>query len=191
MCLFSAVHPFFTDRWLKPLLLIAFVMVAVYPIWAQSTVLTLKQLGELAPEKIEGYKMQDQIKGRMLKIGTLSYSMIERTFVHGKKQITIMLFDYNNASVMYRQATQKWKNEEDIETDLVLEQAYEFEKQPGRMHYSKSANKSQIVMGIQNRFYLMLTGDGVAPNDLSSIAKIFDFGRFPPQEVAMNDAKCR
>jgi hypothetical protein len=188
--IFEYMDSFFASLSLKQLLLIAFVSMTGYPIWAQPSVLTLAQLGELAPEKIEGYRMAEP-KGRILKIGTLSYSMIERIFVSGKKQISIMLFDYNNASVMYRQATQKWKNAEGVETDLVLDNAYELEQQAGWMHYDKANNKSQIMMGVQNRFYLMLTGDGVPPNDLDSIAKDFDFGRFPPSDVVITDAKHR
>jgi hypothetical protein len=187
---FGDMYSFFIDLSLKRLLFIALVAIGVSPIQAQSTVLSLEQLGELAPEKIEGYRMAEP-KGRSLKIGTLSYSMIEQTFVHGKKQITMMLFDYNNASVMYRQATQKWKNAESFESDSMLENAYELEKQPGWMQYDKTHNKSQITLGIQNRFYLVLVGDGIPLNDLESIAKVFDFVRFPPLDVNINDAKYR
>jgi hypothetical protein len=161
-----------------------------YPLWAQPSVLSLEQLGELAPEKIDGYRPREP-KGRILKIGTLSYSMIERIFMHGKKQISILLFDYNNASVMYRQATQKWKNAERVETDLILDNMYELEKQPGWMHFDKANNKSQITLGIQNRFYLVLTGEGIPLDVLDGIAKNFNFIRFPPLEVVISDAKYR
>ncbi|MFM9837869.1 MAG: hypothetical protein ACKVOQ_06365 [Cyclobacteriaceae bacterium] len=184
------MHSFFKGLSWKQLLLIAFVTIMVYPLWAQPSILNLEQLSELAPEKIEGYRMADP-KGRILKIGTLSYSMIERIFVHGKKQIRVMLFDYNNASVMYRQATQKWKNAEDVETDFVLDSAYELEKQSGWLHYDKVNNKSQITLGIQSRFYLVLSGDGVPLDVLDGIAKNFDFAHFPPPEVAISDAKYR
>lgn len=187
---FEDMYSFFAALSLKRLLLLAFV-ITVYPTLGQPTILALEQLGELTPEKIEGYKVIGQNKGRSLKIGTLSYSMIERTFEQGKKQITIMLFDYNNASVMYRQATHKWKNAVGQETDLILENAYELEKQPGWKQYDKARNKSQITLGIQNRFYLVLMGEGISLSDLDNIAKIFDLARFPAQEVGINDAKHR
>ncbi len=187
---FGDMYSFFRDLSLKRFLLIAVVSFAVSQSRAQSAVLTLEQLGELAPKKIEGYRPTEP-KGRILKIGTLSYSMIEQIFVHGKKQISILLFDYNNASVMYRQATQKWKNAEGVENDLMLDNAYELEKQPGWMHYDKANNKSQITLGIQNRFYLVLTGEGINLDVLNGIAKIFDVARFPPPDVNMNDPKYR
>ncbi len=185
------MHSFFKDSLLKLSLLIGLVILAICPGVAQSSVLTLEQLGELTPEKIEGYRTQVSDKGRILKIGTLSYSMIERTFVHGKKQVNIMLFDYNNASIMYRQATQKWKTAEGQETDSMLENAYELENQPGWMQYDKNHNTSQITLGIQNRFFLVLKGEGISLSDLDNIAKIFDLARFPSPEMAMTDAKHR
>ncbi len=188
---FEDMYSFFANLSFKRLLLIVFVTISVYSIRAQPAILTLEQLGELAPEKIEGYKKIEQNKGRSLKIGTLSYSMIERSFLRDKKHITIMLFDYNNASVMYRQATQKWKNAVGQETDLMLENAYELEKQPGWMQYDKARNKSQITLGIQNRFYLVLIGEGIPLPDLESIAKIFDFVRFPPSTLDITDPKFR
>jgi hypothetical protein len=184
------MYSFFRDLSPKRLLFIAVVSFAASQSRAQSAVLTIEQLGELAPKKIEGYRPIEP-KGRILKIGTLSYSMIEQIFVHGKKQISILLFDYNNASVMYRQATQKWKNAEGVENDLILDNAYELEKQPGWMHYDKANNKSQITLGIQNRFYLVLTGEGIPLDVLNGIAKIFDVARFPPLDVNMNDPKYR
>ena len=180
-----------TDRPLKWILLIAFVTLATYPVRAQFSILTIEQLGELAPEKIEGYRLVERLKGRSIKIGTLSYSMMERTFVQGKKEINVMLFDYNNASVMFRQASQRWKNVEGHETDLMLENTYELEKQPGWMQYDKANNKAQIALGIQNRFYLLLNGVGIPFNDLDNIAKIFDIARFPQLEMVINDAKHR
>jgi hypothetical protein len=187
---FGDMYSFFRDLSPKRLLLIAVVSFAASQSRAQSAELTIEQLGELAPKKIEGYRPIEP-KGRILKIGTLSYSMIEQIFVHGKKQISILLFDYNNASVMYRQATQKWKNAEGVENDLILDNAYELEKQPGWMHYDKANNKSQITLGIQNRFYLVLTGEGIPLDVLNGIAKIFDVARFPPLDVNMNDPKYR
>ncbi len=185
------MYRFFNELFLELFFLIVFVTLAIGSVGAQSSVLTLEQLGKLTPEKIEGYRTKESNKGRILKIGTLSYSMIERTFVQGKKQVNIMLFDYNNASVMYRQATQKWKTAEGKETDAMLENAYELENQPGWIQYDKSHNKSQIALGIQNRFFLVLMGEGISLSDLDNIARIFDLARFPAQEVAMTDAKHR
>ena len=187
MCLFGdmqAAHRF------NRFLFVAFACMAAAAVWAQPTVLTTEQLEKLTPQKLEGYRTTEP-KGRMLKIGTLSYSMIERTFVHGKKQINIMLFDYHNASVMYRQATQKWKGAESSDSDARLETAYELQGQPGWVSFDKINSKSQIAVGVQNRFYLVLMGEGVALDVLETIVKGFDFLRFPPLEVAITDAKYR
>jgi hypothetical protein len=191
-CVYLAkMYSFFTNLSYKRLLLVAFVTTSSHTIQAQPEVMALEQLGALTPEKIEGYKTIEQNKGRSLKIGTLSYAMIERTFIHDKKQITIMLFDYNNASVMYRQATQKWENAVGQETDLLLENAYEVEQQPGWIWYDKAQKKSQITLGIQNRFYLVLIGQGILLTDLESVAKIFDFVRFPPASLNIMNPKFR
>ena len=187
MCLFGdmhAVHRF------KRFLLMALACLVASLAWAQPTVLNIEQLGQLTPQKLEGYRSSEP-KGRMLKIGTLSYSMIERTFVHGKKQINIMLFDYHNASVMYRQATQKWKGAEGLDSDARLECAYDLQGQPGWMSFDKINNKSQLALGVQNRFYLVLIGEGMPLDVLEAIAKSFELSRFPLPEVAITDAKYR
>jgi hypothetical protein len=185
------MHCFFKDSLSKLYFLIVLVTLVICPAVAQPSVLTLEQLGKLTPEKIDGYRTNESKKGRILQIGTLSYSMIERTFVQNKKQVNILLFDYNNASIMYRQATQKWKTAEGQETDSMLENAYQLENQSGWMQYDKNHNRSQITLGIQNRFFLVLKGEGISLSDLDSIAKFFDLARFPAQEVAMNDPKHR
>ena len=184
-------YPLFMDISIKLLFFIPFAVSVIEPLGAQPALLNLEQVGELMPEKIEEYKMVGGNKGRMLKIGTLSYTMVERTFVHGKQQVIIMLFDYNNAPVMYRQATLPWKNALSTETALILENAYELERQPGWMRYDKVHNKSQISLGIQNRFYLMLIGEGVSPSALENIVKIFELTRFPPRDVEPTEAKHR
>lgn len=145
---------------------------------------------ELIPKKIEGFNLAEQHKGRMMKIGTLSYSMVERSFSKNKRKVTILLFDYNNAPIMYRQATGKWQSQPDEESDTLIDRSFLYEDNQGREYYRKFTNSSQIFLGINNRFYLMLTGEGVESETLHAILRLFPLSAFL-QQTDFTNAKHR
>ncbi|MBX2970904.1 MAG: hypothetical protein KF803_16170 [Cyclobacteriaceae bacterium] len=146
---------------------------------------------KLVPKKIEGFNLVDQHKGRTMKIGTLSYSMVERSFVKNKKKITILLFDYNNATIMYRQATSKWANQPDVVNDTIFERSFLYGNSHGWENYHKLNNSSQVSLGIKNRFYLILSGEGVDLDMLQTVLAMFPLGEFPDQHLDLSDAKHR
>jgi hypothetical protein len=153
--------------------------------------MTPDQMVKLMPNKIDGFSPADQHKGRTIKIGTLTYSMVEKSFIRNKRKITILLFDYNNAPIMYSQATGKWLSLPDMETDTVSERSFLWDDNRGWEHFHKLNNSAQLSLGIKNRFYLIVSGEGVDLEALRTVLAMFPLAEFPGQYLDVTDAKHR
>ncbi|MDL5050896.1 hypothetical protein QQ054_33390 [Oscillatoria amoena NRMC-F 0135] len=152
-------------------------------------VLLPEEIKHLLPEKIEGFTPDGKATTRLVKIGTLSYSLVERSFRKSKSRIKILLFDYNNALIMYNQATGKWKSLPTIESDSLVSRYVELPDYIGRETSNKVNGTSQILLGVNNRFYLTLAGQQVGLEMLRSIIELVDLARFP--RTAIDNPKSR
>lgn len=161
-----------------------------YLIQAQERpVLLHEEIRKLLPENIEGFAAQSKPVTRVVKIGTLSYSLAEQSFSKSKRKIKILLFDYNNALIMYSQATGKWKDMPTIESDSVISRYIELPDCIGRESFNKINNTSQILLGVCDRFYLTLAGERIELETLRSIISLFDLSKFP--RTAIDNPKSR
>lgn len=156
-----------------------------------NSILVPEVLANLLPDKIEGFNLVERINGRSVKIGTLTYSMMERSFSKSKRKIRFMLFDYNNAPIMYTQSTGKWESQPQEETDDLIQRTFTVANGQGWEYHNKVSNTSQILMGIHDRFYLVINGEGVDLDLLRVIATAVDLSNFPQRDRALTDAKHR
>lgn len=180
--------PFFD---LKYALIIVLLCQSVLVFAQGNSIMPPDEMIKLIPKKVEGFNLVDQHKGRTIKIGTLTYSMVERSFIKNKRKVTILLFDYNNAPIMYSQATGKWSNLPEVETDTVSQRSFLLIENRGWEHYHKLNNSSQLSLGIKNRFYLIVSGEGVNLEALRTILALFPLAEFPGQYLDFSDAKHR
>jgi len=134
----------------------------------------------LLPENLmSGFTIQDRPKSKMMKVGNLTYSLAEKNFVLGKKMIKILLFDYSEASIMYSQATKKFVNVNEVESDslvlrtLIIENGNGWEVDNSRNH------SSQIQLGIFERFYLTMEGINVPLEELKEAFEMIRVEKFP------------
>lgn len=148
-----------------------------------------EEMKKLLPKEIEGFTTQSRPVTRLIKIGTLSYSLAEQSFSKSKRKIKILLFDYNNALIMYSQATNKWKDMPTIENDSVISRFIELNDCIGRESFNKINNTSQILLGISDRFYLTLAGERIDLETLHGIVRLFDLSQFP--RTAIDNPKSR
>ncbi|MFZ2905210.1 MAG: hypothetical protein WAZ98_03300 [Cyclobacteriaceae bacterium] len=146
---------------------------------------------KLVPDKIEGFNRTDQNKGRMIKIGTLAYSIVERNFSKQKRKVVVLLFDYNNAPIMYSQATKKWKDQPNVEHDTLVDRSIVFSDFPGRESSMKFNQSAQLALGINDRFYLIVRGEGVDLNSLRAILALFPLSNYPLLQRNITEAKYR
>jgi hypothetical protein len=152
-------------------------------------VLLPEEIVTLVPAKIAGFTSDGKAKTRLIKIGTLSYSLAERSFKKSNKKIKMLLFDYNNALIMYNQATGKWKDLPTMESDSVISRFIELPEYIGRESFNKANGTSQILLGVCNRFYLTLAGQNVDLEILRGLVELFDLAAFP--RTAIDNPKSR
>jgi hypothetical protein len=141
--------------------------------------LSPKAITALVPKKITNYSAKGQPKSSKLKVGKLTYSLCQREFTNHQKHVQFLLFDYNGAEIMYGQAIRKWSEMVSIDSDTIF-----FQKTNDAGHsifesYFARNNHSQIVMGINNRFFLTVSGNKIDLEELRSMIRLFEFEKFP------------
>ncbi|MCI0751151.1 MAG: hypothetical protein L0Y35_04880 [Flammeovirgaceae bacterium] len=179
---------------MKYFIIITLLLARAWLVAAQDRpVLSPEKVIKLVPEKVKGFYQEGDTKSRMMKLGDISYSLAERSFGRSKKKIKILLFDYNNAEIMYKQATRKWKDLPKMESDSVIERSITMTNCEGWESYNKTRNTSQIFLGVCDRFFLTITGDNVDLETLRGVAALFDMTQFPNQqfdtEKKINESK--
>jgi hypothetical protein len=146
---------------------------------AQATLLSERELDAFLPVSVKGYNQSGQSKGKVMKIGTLRYSLAQRTFTKGDTKIKILLFDYVEAPVMYKQATQKFETFTQQHTDSLVLKPLELSNGVGWEKYSSHNTSTQIFTGINNRFYLTLEGQNVSMSELKLMLERIPLSSFP------------
>ena len=134
----------------------------------------------LVPDKIKGFEQTRDTKSSLIKLGTLKYSMCEKTFTKGVgRTIKILLFDYKEAPIMYSQAMRRWSNFNPIESDSLIVQRITMTHCNGWESYNKELKHSQVFLGICDRFFLTLSGENVDLEILKQVIQSFEFEKFP------------
>jgi hypothetical protein len=146
---------------------------------AQDKVLTPEEMQALVFSQIKGYSDDGTARSKLIQIGNIQYSMCERKFISGKQKIRILLFDYKEASIMYNQATKVWQTYTPVITDSATLRPLWMTNCSGWESYRKSNNTSEVYLGICNRFFLNLTGEGVDLDKMKEVLGQFKFEQFP------------
>ncbi|MFZ6002277.1 MAG: hypothetical protein ACOYW3_17320 [Bacteroidota bacterium] len=165
---------------MKPALLLCLLLLAC-PLFAQHTAeLTPAEVLKLVPDKIKGFRADEDFKSKQMNVGTVSYSLCEKKFDGGgDKSIKILLFDFKNAPIMYSQAMRKWNNADPVESDSLILRVVTMDNCTGWEWYSKNSGTSQIFLGICDRFFLNMTGENVELDKLKDVVKEIKLDKFP------------
>lgn len=142
-------------------------------------VFTLNDMMKLVPDKISGYRQVDGSKSNELKIGNISYSICQKDFSSGSKHITILLFDFKNAPIMYNQVTREWKKYQTIESDTLTHRSITEANYFGWEYYHPANRSSKISLGISERFYLAIDGKNIPLESLKEVVKLFALESYP------------
>ena len=143
-------------------------------------ILSAEKIIKLIPNKIDGFRLSADPQSKLIKLGTLKYSMAEKDFsANRKRSIKILLFDYKEAPIMYNQATQKWTSFKTIESDSLIRRPTRVDNCPGWESYDAGNKNSQILVGIFNRFYLTVEGTNVNLEFLKKVVLNIKVETFP------------
>jgi hypothetical protein len=162
---------------IKLSILLVFIVLAGQTLSAQK-LLPPESLSKLIPNKIGGFYEDGEMRGSQKAIGDLSYSVCERRFSKGKQRVKILLFDYKDAQIMFKQAMKNGLNNKGLETDSLISRNITAANYTGWETYSRSAASSQIFLGIADRFFLMLSAENVDLNSLQSVLSNFNLESF-------------
>lgn len=150
-----------------------------YTTQAQVEELKSEEILKLLPSDIEGFRVTDEFKTRHIKIGTLTYTLCEKKFRKKDKYITLLLFDFAHAEIMYKQSMRTWNKVNPIESDSVVLRSVTMADCEGWESYLRHTNQSQIFIGICGRFFLNMTGDKVELADLKAVLDRVRIDQFP------------
>ncbi|MFZ6010212.1 MAG: hypothetical protein ACOYXT_07655 [Bacteroidota bacterium] len=143
-------------------------------------VLPAEKVVLLIPDKIRGFEQTRDTRSSLIQMGTLRYSMCEKTFTKGVgRSIKILLFDYKEAPIMYTQATRRWNNFNPIENDSIIIDKILMANCAGWEAYNKELKNSQVFLGVCDRFFLQLTGQNIDLEVLKEVIQSFEFDKFP------------
>lgn len=145
----------------------------------QQKVLSAQKITKLLPSKIPGYYLKGVARSSEMKIGTLTYSLCERNFASGKKQIRILLFDYIRAPIMYQQVMKNHSGITTVESDSIIYKPVEFSEAKGWESVNRKSNESKLVVGIRERYYLSIEGEHVDFQEILTIFDQIDLKKFP------------
>lgn len=80
---------------------------------------------------------------------------------------------------MYSQATRKWQELSTIDSDTLIVRAVAMTNCTGWESYNIQRQKSQISIGVCDRFFLLIEGSGVDLEFLQSVLLTFPFEKYP------------
>ena len=150
---------------------------------AQKTkTLSPTKISKLVPSKLKGYHQKGDVKSTNIQLGNLTYSLSDRSFERGKQSIKILLFDYVEAPIMYDQAIRKWSTMTPVESDSIIFRRLHSSDSTAWESYSAVSQHSQIIMGINRRFFLTLDAESMNLYELRQILMNFEFEKFPKPE---------
>ena len=147
---------------------------------SETKLLSPEKISELIPNKVSGFYLSADPKSKLIKLGTLKYSMAEKDFAASRKRsIKILLFDYKEAPIMYSQATNKWANYSTVDSDSLIRRPVRINNFSGWESYDARRKDSQILVGISNRFYLNVEGMNIDLEFLRKVVTDFKWDTFP------------
>jgi hypothetical protein len=164
--------------WKRKTLNIIFFVIACSTADGQRKALSADKVGRLVPIKLKGY-FSAGAKNSFVEIGTIRYSLAERNFSRREKSIKILLFDYAEAPVMFNQAIRKWGQMHIVENDSVIYRPLVKTDSTAWESFTKRNGHYQVVLGINERFFLTINSDKINPEEIQKILRQFPFEKYP------------
>lgn len=128
------------------------------------------ELIKLIPAQIPGFQPEGKPAGRMIRIGNISYSMVEHHFKNRNQKIRILLFDYNNALIMFNQALRQWNTNGQNQRPTPQDEGGLY-----RELVHPTQNTAQIFMGVNGRFFLNISAEYTDIELLRSVLNDINF----------------
>ncbi len=170
-------------------LLSVFMLFAGFCYGQKTEVLKPEEINKLLPTKIKGYSLDKESKSRLLTIGSLRYSLSERIFTSRDKSVKILLFDYVEAPIMFNQSLRKWQEMREVNTDSIAFHSIQTENGHRWESTHAQTQRAQIILAIDNRFFLSLEAEKMMMEELHEFLKNIKLSEFPGSHQRAKDTK--
>jgi hypothetical protein len=141
--------------------------------------LSPREISQLIPTRVVGFSARADSKSAKQRIGNLTYSYCQNEYRKDEKFLKILLFDYLQASIMYDQALASWRKMEQVQTDSAFFKRWDSNGITGWQTVHSTMHTSQIALGINNRFFLLLEASNVPIDELKRICESLQAANFP------------
>jgi hypothetical protein len=122
--------------------------------------LNYQVLQKYLPEEINGYRVTNIPEGETVELPGMSFSLAEKNYKKGDSQLNISLFDYNGAYGMYDGATALFSAGLPVKNEVEEAQVFIMKDNiKGWEAYKRKEKKSELRIGIGERFYLTIKAD--------------------------------
>jgi hypothetical protein len=160
------------------LLLSSITLLLAAPVSAQRA-LSPEMIGKLVPSRIKGYYQNGTGKNSMITLGTIRYSIAERSFRSRTRTVKFLLFDYAEAPIMFNQAVRKWGEMKTISTDSLVYQPLAGTDSSAWESWSGKSQMAQIILGINKRFFVNVSSEKIPLEELRQLVQLMPFEKFP------------
>jgi hypothetical protein len=160
---------------------VIFLQAVAFSMMGQSTqeVLAPRQLMKLLPDKLKGYEQLEDSKSSEIKIGNITYSLCEKVFNRNKNNVKVLIFDFNNAQIMFDQMVRPWRGAEEVNSDTVKQRHMQWEGNQGWESENTFSKTAQVFVAVNNRFIMSIIGESSNLNDLHEVLSSLDASKFP------------
>ena len=137
-----------------------------------------EKITKLIPDRIKGFNADDG-QSKIIKLGNIRYSLVEKNFSSGKKSIKLLLFDYIEAPIMFQQLTREWRKFRPVNSDSLEVHHLSIDGSSGWETIIQQHNRTQILLGINDRFYMCVEAKYIDIETLRSIVSGFKLDTYP------------
>ncbi|MDW3192206.1 MAG: hypothetical protein R8G66_07570 [Cytophagales bacterium] len=138
-----------------------------------------RTLINILPESTQGYQREGKPEGSTMKMQGVAYSMAQKSYSNGSKDLEITLYDYLGAESYAMAMTSgqyEYESTEGYSKSIVID------SMNGWITYDNSSKESNLMLFKDGRFWVMVSGENLDENALTNIAKDVDLGRLKAPE---------
>lgn len=138
-----------------------------------------RTLINILPESTQGYRRVGKPEGSTMKMQGVAYSMAQKSYTNDTKELEITLYDYLGAESY---ATAMTAGQYEYESTEGYSKSIVVDDMNGWITYDNSSKESNLMLFKDGRFWVMVSGENLDEDALTSIAKDLDLGRLKAPE---------
>jgi hypothetical protein len=154
-----------------------------YSSLSASQIVNFRDLINFLPDKMGGYSLSEKPEGATTRYGELTYSTGGKNYSDGKKEMSASIFDYLKVGAMLSGYTNQYETES---SDGIMK-SIEVKGQPGWFTANYESGETNMMLIVNDRFLLMLTGSNLTEATLKGFMQSMDIDQLPKAVVTTEE----